>query len=82
MANYDRGPAARQQMSENLQSSRCDERRFECDQCPQKYHRKSDLERHKSIHLTERPFPCAYCDKRFTRPDARNVGFLSIDLGK
>jgi hypothetical protein len=46
------------------------DRPFKCDQCPQSFNRRRDVERHKRIHLALKPFPCSHCDKSFSRKDA------------
>jgi hypothetical protein len=48
-------------------------RSFRCDECLQSFARNHDLKRHKRIHLAVKPFPCAHCDKSFSRKDALKV---------
>jgi uncharacterized Zn-finger protein len=49
------------------------DRPFKCNQCPQKFNRKNDLNRHKRIHMGVKPFSCPTCDKSFSRKDALKV---------
>ncbi|XP_035829844.1 zinc finger protein 628-like [Aplysia californica] len=41
------------------------ERLFACDQCPQRYLRRTNLDRHMLTHSGERPYACDRCPKRF-----------------
>ncbi|CCA69566.1 hypothetical protein PIIN_03505 [Serendipita indica DSM 11827] len=52
------------------------ERPFPCPNCPARFQRKRDMERHRrSVHatslLTSQPYECGGCDERFPRSDAR-----------
>ena len=43
------------------------ERKYACDQCPNRYTRKEHLRRHQLGHLGVKLFGCTICKKRFTR---------------
>ncbi|XP_022649688.1 zinc finger protein 253-like [Varroa destructor] len=44
---------------------RTDEKRFPCDQCPERFISLYKLKRHKRIHTGEKPFSCEQCPKMF-----------------
>ena len=44
-----------------------DNKNWSCADCSKQFHTRQQLERHRRIHLGEKPHKCEFCEKSFTR---------------
>ena len=44
-----------------------DNKSWSCADCSKQFHTRQQLERHRRIHLGEKPHKCEFCEKSFTR---------------
>ena len=55
-----------------------DNKNWSCADCTKQFHTRQQLERHRRIHLGEKPHKCDFCDKSFTRYFTFILGLLSM----